>query len=42
MDREIMQQRLQKVTGGQKLEDLHNELIELIAESDENLMEIFL
>ena len=26
---------------GQKLEDLHNELIELIAESDENLMEIF-
>jgi len=25
----------------QKLEDLHNELIELIAESDENLLEIF-
>lgn len=26
---------------GQRLENLHNELIELIAESDENLMEIF-
>ena len=26
---------------GQKLEDLHNELVELIAESDESLMEIF-